>query len=423
MPMRADAWWRTCGHASAPWTRLVARSCPARGTPTQESPAVNRCALFEAHAISCRARIEVRTDNLCGELRIRDCHGGWSTVCSFGTGSALAPRRIGNDAVVRKTGGASMRTERVIASIAAVWLASTSLACAQQYPNRPIRLVVGFSPGGNADVSARLVAARMSEALGASMVVDNRAGAAGVVAAQIVARAPADGHTLAWSSQGALTISQITDKNPPYNSLTAFAPIGRTYAFANALLVRPDFPAKSAADIVTMAKQKPGDINFATQGVGSAGHLSAQMLQKVAGIRMAHVPYKGGSDVIVALLGGDVRVGFVATTTAANVRGKLRVLAVTGRDRDPSLPDVPSMREAGLEGYDATFWFGMLAPAGTPQPIIKRLNGVLQEILKDPALAKITIRQGLNPVPSSPEELATLIRTEMDRWRDVVTVD
>lgn len=315
-----------------------------------------------------------------------------------------------------------MNTGRFLASIAAVWLTGAALAYAQHYPNRPIRLVVGFSPGGNADVSARLVAARMGEALGASMVVDNRAGAAGVVAAQIVARAPADGYTLAWSSQGALTISQITDKNPPYKTQTAFAPIGRTYTFANALLVRPDFPAKSAADVVAMARAKPGEINFATQGVGSAGHLSAQMFQKVANVRMAHVPYKGGSDVIVALLGGDVRVGFVATTTAANVRGKLRALAVTGKDRDPSLPDVPSMREAGLEGYDATFWFGMLAPAGTPQPIVKRLNVLLQEILKDPELAKITIRQGLNPVPSSPEELAALIRTEMDRWRDVVTV-
>jgi tripartite-type tricarboxylate transporter receptor subunit TctC len=315
-----------------------------------------------------------------------------------------------------------MKTGRWLATMAAVWLAGVSIACAQHYPNRPIRLVVGFSPGGNADVSARLVAARMSEALGTSVVVDNRAGAAGVVAAQIVARAPADGYTLAWSSQGALTISQITDKNPPYRTPSAFAPIGRTFTFANALLVRPDFPAKSAADIVALAKQKPGDLNYATQGVGSAGHLSAQMLQKVAGIRMAHVPYKGGSDVIVALLGGDVRIGFVATTTAANVRGKLRALAVTGRDRDPSLPDVPSMREAGLEGYDATFWFGMLAPAGTPQPIVTRLSALLQEILKDPELAKTTIRQGLNPAPSSAEELSTLIRTEMDRWRDVVTV-
>lgn len=296
----------------------------------------------------------------------------------------------------------------------------TAPVAAQEYPNRPIRLVVGFSPGGNADVSARLVAARMSELLGTSIVVDNRAGAAGVVAAQIVARAPADGYTLAWSSQGALTISQITDKNPPYKTETAFAPIGQTFTFANALIVRPDFPAKTVSDVVAIAKQKPGELNYATQGIGSAGHLSAQMLQSVARIKLTHVPYKGGSDVITALLGGEVRVGFAATTTAANIRSKVRVLAVTSRERDPSLPDVPSMREAGLTGYDATFWFGVVAPAGTPAPVIKRLNAALNDVLKEPNLVQTTRRQGLNPAPSSPEQLATLIKDEMQRWRDVV---
>lgn len=291
---------------------------------------------------------------------------------------------------------------------------------AQDFPNRPIRLVVGFSPGGNADVSARLVAARMSEALGTSIVVDNRSGAAGVVAAQIVARAPADGYTLAWSSQGALTISQITDKNPPYKTETAFAPISQTFTFANALIVRPDFPAKTVSEVVAIAKQKPGEMNYATQGIGSAGHLSGQMLQSVARIKLTHVPYKGGSDVITALLGGEVRVGFAATTTAANIRSKVRVLAVTSRERDPSLPDVPSMREAGLPGYDATFWFGVVAPAGTPAPIIKRLNTVLSDVLKEPNLVQTTRRQGLNPAPSSPEQLATLIKDEMQRWRDVI---
>ncbi len=294
-------------------------------------------------------------------------------------------------------------------------------ATAQDYPSRPIRLVVGFSPGGNSDVSARLVAARMSEALGTSIVVDNRAGAAGVVAAQLVARSPADGHTLAWSSQGALVISQIMDKNPPYKTETAFAPVGRTFTFANALIVRPDFPAKSVGDVIAMAKQKPGELNYGTQGVGSAGHLAGQMLQTVAGIKLAHVPYKGGADVITALLGGELRVGFAATTTAANIRTKVRPVAVTSRERDPSLPDVPSMHESGLNGYDATFWFGMLAPAGTPAPIIKRLNTLLNDVLKDPNIVKITQRQGLNPVPSTPEELTALMKSELKRWREVIT--
>lgn len=291
---------------------------------------------------------------------------------------------------------------------------------AQQFPNRPIRLVVGFSPGGNSDVSARLVAARFSEALNTSVVVDNRAGAAGVVAAQIVARSPADGHTLAWSSQGALVINQLLDKNPPYKTETAFAPIARTFTYGNALIVRPDFPAKTVTDIVSMAKQKPGDINYATQGVGSAGHLAGQMFQNVAKVKLEHVPYKGGSDVIAALLGGDVRVGFAATTTAANIRSKIRVLAVTSAERDPSLPDVPSMREAGLAGYDATFWFGLMAPAGTPAAIVKRLNALLREVLTDPAIVKTTRLQGLHAAPSSPEELSALMKAELVRWREVI---
>jgi len=161
-------------------------------------------------------------------------------------------------------------------------------------------------------------------------------------------------------------------------------------------------------------------MNYATQGIGSAGHLSGQMLQNVARIKLTHVPYKGGSDVITALLGGEVRVGFAATTTAANIRSKVRVLAVTSRERDPSLPDVPSMREAGLTGYDATFWFGVVAPAGTPAPVIKRLNAALNDVLQEPNLVQTTRRQGLNPAPSTPEQLAALIKDEMQRWRDVV---
>lgn len=313
-----------------------------------------------------------------------------------------------------------MKTALVRASVLVLWGASATHVMAQQYPNRPIRLVVGFSPGGNSDVSARLVAARMAEVLGTSIVVDNRAGAAGVVAAQIVARSPADGYTLAWSSQGALVINQLMDKNPPYKADTAFAPIGRTFTFGNALSVRPDFPAKTVADLVTLAKQKPGEVNYATQGVGSAGHLSGQMFQSVAKVKLTHVPYKGGADVIASLLGGEVRVGFVATTTAANIRSKIRVLAVTSSDRDPSLPDVPSMREAGLAGYDATFWFGLMAPAGTPPAIVRRLNGLLREVLTDPNIVKTTRLQGLHAAPSSPEELTTLMKEELVRWRDVV---
>jgi tripartite-type tricarboxylate transporter receptor subunit TctC len=303
----------------------------------------------------------------------------------------------------------------------ALCAASAASVMAQEYPTRPIRLVVGFSPGGNSDVSARLVGARMSEALGTSVVVDNRTGAAGVVAARIVAHAPADGYTLAWSSQGALVISQIMDKAPPYKTETAFAPITRTFTFANALIVQQGFPAKSVNDVVALAKQKPGELNYGTQGIGSAGHLAGQMLQNVAHIKLAHVPYKGGADVITALLGGEVRVGFAATTTAANIRNRIHILAVTSRERDPSLPDVPSIEEAGLTGYDATFWFGLLAPAGTPAPVIERLNAVVRDVLKDPKVVQNTRRQGLHAASSSPQQFAALMKSELQRWGEVIT--
>ena len=291
---------------------------------------------------------------------------------------------------------------------------------ADNYPAKPIRLLVGFVAGGSADGSARVVAARMGQILGTNFVVENRGGAAGVVAAQVVARAPADGYTLLWSSPGALTISQILEKNLPYDTQTAFAPIGLALTYCNALVSRPDFAASSVPQLIALAKEKPGYINYGTQGVGSSGHLSAEMLTRMTGVKLTHVPYKGGAEIITALLGNEVQLAFMSSTTAQSMRSRLRVIAVTSLNRDPALADVPSMHEAGVKGYDASFWFGLLAPVGTPAVIVNRLNRALRETLSDSKVMQPVQSQGLNPQPSTPQEYAARISADYAKWKSVL---
>jgi tripartite-type tricarboxylate transporter receptor subunit TctC len=305
-------------------------------------------------------------------------------------------------------------------ALVAFGAALASAVPAQNYPVKPIRLLVGFSAGGSADGSARSIATRMSEALGATFVIENRGGAGGSVAAQIVAKAPADGYTLLWSSPGALTISQILEKNLPYDTATAFAPIGLALTFCNAIVARNDTPLNSVQELIALAKDKPGQLRYATQGIGSAGHLSGEMLQAMTGAVFTHVPYKGGNEILTAVLGGELQFGFVSSTTAGTLRNRTKVLAVTSLKRDPSLPDVPSLHEAGVKNYDATFWFGLLAPAGTSPSIIERLNKQLRQTLTDPEVARISRSQGLNPAPSTPQEFAALIKADYAKWKKVI---
>ncbi len=288
------------------------------------------------------------------------------------------------------------------------------------YPRKPIRLVVGFPAGGSADASARPIAIYMGKALGTTLVVENRGGAAGTVAGQIVASAPADGYTLLWSSPGALTINRILEHNLPYNADTAFIPIGRAITFCNALIVRQDSALTSVAQLIAFAKDKPNQLQYGTQGVGSAGHLSAQMLQNMTGIALSHIPYKGGTEILTAVIGGEAPAAFLSSTSAGSMRTRLRILAVTSLNRDPSLPDVPSMHEAGVKNYDASFWFGLLAPAGTSTAIVSRLNQVLRDALADTEVARVARSQGLNPAPSTPGEFSVLIKVDYEKWKKVI---
>ena len=311
-----------------------------------------------------------------------------------------------------------------ISAIAAAVLVTACAAAAaqplQSYPRKPIRLIVGFPPSGNADASSRLIAARMGEALGTTFVVENRGGAGGSVATQIAARAPADGYTLLWSSPGALTINRILEKNLQYDPDTAFNPVGRTFTFCNALIMRQDSPVATLAQFLALAKDRQGQLQYGSQGVGSAGNLSGQMLQNLTGVVLSHIPYKGGGELITAVIGGETPAAFVSTLGAGTMRSRLRVLAVTSAQRVPSLPDVPSMQEAGVKNYDASFWFGVMVPAGTPAVIVSRLNKELHAALADPEVARVARSQGLNPAPSTSQAFAAIIKADYEKWKKVI---
>lgn len=313
-----------------------------------------------------------------------------------------------------------LRSVSVAAAMLALYCISAVAQPLQPYPRKSIRLVVGFPAGGSADASARPLALRMGDALGTTFVVENRGGAAGSVAAQIVARAAADGYTLLWSSPGALTINRILEKNLPYNAETAFVPIGRAVTFCNALIVRNDSAVQSVAQLIALAKEKPGQWQYATQGVGSAGNLSGQMLQNMTGVALSHVPYKGGTEILTAVIGGETPLAILSSTSAGSMRSRVRILAVTSLNRDPSLPDVPSMHEAGVKNYDASFWFGLLAPAGTPPAIVHRLNKTLRDALADADIARVARSQGLNHAHTTPDEFAALIKADYEKWRKVI---
>lgn len=306
-------------------------------------------------------------------------------------------------------------------------LAAIALVCclsgpvlAQDYPSRPVKILVPTAPGGFADTLARLLAAHWSNAMGQQFYVENRAGAGNTIGIESVVRSPADGHTLLLGA-GTITINHMIYKKLPYDVLRDLAPITQIVSVPNVLVVHPSQPFRTLADFIAAAKQKPGQIHYASAGVGSNLHLSMELLKIRTGIDVVHVPYKGVGPAMSDLLGGHVAsmVSNVASAKAHVDAGKLRALAVTSRQRAPALPDVPSMDEAGVKGYEVLNWFGLFAPAATPASIVTRLHAETAAFLALPETAKRLASEGAQPIASTPADFAAFVKSELEQWTEV----
>ena len=295
-------------------------------------------------------------------------------------------------------------------------------ARAEDYPSRPVRLIHGFAAGGAADTLSRILANGLSKRLGQPIVIEAKPGAGGNLAATAIANAEPDGYTIGLVT-GAHAISGALYKSLQYDSVDSFAMISTVVYYALVLAVRSDYEAKSLKDLVALAKAKPGSISFGSVGFGSTHHLAGELLDNAAGIQMVHVPYRGDSQIVSALLGGEVPViiGTPVLLAPQIESGAIRGLAVTSPTRTTLLPNVPSVDEAGVKGFDVRTWAGLLAPKGTPQAIIKRLNTVVRETLADPEVkVALETATGGEVKASTPEEMRTLVQSEIAKWADVI---
>jgi tripartite-type tricarboxylate transporter receptor subunit TctC len=303
---------------------------------------------------------------------------------------------------------------------AAGLLALSSPVLADQYPSRPVRLIVPFPPGGSNDVVGRLVAGQLSERLGQQVFVDNRGGAGGVIGTEAAANAAADGYTL-------LIVSIAHAVNPAlyklnYDPVRSFSPITILASGPNVLALNPHLPVNSVKDLVALAREKPGAVEYASAGVGSFQHMGGELFKLMAGVDILHVPYKGGGPAMSDVISGHVNVIFssLIQTTPFIQSGQLKALGTGGVKRSPVLPDVPTIAEAGVPGYAAENWWGIVAPAGTPVPIIERLRGDIQAVLQSPSLQQQFAREGASSLEMSSAEFASYIETEIAKWRRVV---
>ncbi|MGJ9416230.1 Bug family tripartite tricarboxylate transporter substrate binding protein [Massilia sp. CMS3.1] len=308
------------------------------------------------------------------------------------------------------------------AALGALALAPFAAQAQAAFPSKPITIVVGFSAGGTTDTLARIIGQHMGRELGQSVMIDNRPGAGGNIGTQMVARAAADGHTLLMGTVGTHAINQSLYKKLAFDPIKDFQPITRVALVPNLLVVHPSQPYKTVKELIAHAKANPGKINFASSGSGTSIHLSAEMFNQMAGVDMQHIPYKGSAPALTDLLSGQTALMFDnMPSVISHVRaGKLRPLAVTTPQRSPALPDVPTIAEAGVPGYSATSWFGLLAPAGTPAPVVAKLNAAILKALADPDVKKKFAEQGAEPHGEKPEQFAEFIRSETAKWGQTV---
>jgi tripartite-type tricarboxylate transporter receptor subunit TctC len=305
-------------------------------------------------------------------------------------------------------------------TLAAVALCSGAQA-SEAYPSRPIRLLLPSSPGGPVDVIGRTMTAGLSEALGQQIVVDNRAGAGGIIGAETVARATPDGYTLMFSHSGPLAIEAALHSKMPYHPVKDFAPVSLVCTSPYVLVVTAASPAKSVKDLIALARSRPGKFHFASGGIGTGLHMSGELLNQAAGIKMVHVPYKGAGPGTTALLGGEVDAMFNGVSAALpHVKaGRLRALAVSSAKRSPLLPDLPTVAESGLK-YDTSGWYALVAPANTPRTIVTKLQTSLRKAMNEPEMRQRLAAQGIEGVASTPEELGKHLRAELEKWAAVV---
>ncbi len=299
---------------------------------------------------------------------------------------------------------------------------TTVMAAAADYPTRPVTIVVGFPPGGASDILARIVANKMAGVLGQPFVVDNRPGAGGNVAGEVVAHAPADGYTLLLGNNAILATNASLYKDVGFNAEKDFAPVTLIGTQANVLVVNNDLPAHSLAELIALAKANPGKLNFASSGYGLAAHLAGELFKTDAHVDIVHVPYKGSAPALQDVIAGHDQIMFATTSGAMGLikSGQLRPLAVTTLQRAPSLPDVPTIDESGIKGFEATTWHGIVAPAGTPRPVIDVLHAALVETLKDPAVKHSLDDLGVDVATDSPEQFAAYIHAEIPKWAAVI---
>ena len=301
-------------------------------------------------------------------------------------------------------------------------LCAAGAASAQAYPSKPIRLVLGFPAGTTVDVLARPMAARMSQALGQQVIVDNRPGATGLIANALVAKAPPDGYTLLVAPGSSLTSTPHVRKKMPYDPLRDFVPIAQMNSFPQVLIVNPGVPAKSVKELISLARARPGVLTFGSSGVGSAFHLAGELFASMAKAKMLHVPYKGGNLALTDLIAGRIDLMFYSLAVALPQiqAGKVRALAVTGLKHDLLLPQLPTVDESGLRGYDITGWHGFFAPAGTPGEIVSRVNALIAKILSTEEMRKLWAGEGMAVVIATPEQFAQRVRADYEKYGRIV---
>jgi len=305
---------------------------------------------------------------------------------------------------------------------AALCLAPGDAALAQSYPTKPIRIVVAFAPGGPSDYAARVVGQRLPELLGQQVIVDNRPGAGGILGSELVAKSPPDGYTLLIANVGMLSVAPHLYSKLPYDPFKGFAPITNLIGGPSWLVIHPSVPVHNVKELIALAKARPGQLTYGSAGAGQVSHLNGELFKIMAGVDIVHVPYRGTGQITPDLLGGQISMSFstdIQSLVLARA-GKLRMLAVTGLKRSPAAPEVPTVDESGLEGFEALNWNGVVASGGTPRDIITRLNRDFVKVIQLPEVRERVEAQGNIVIGDTPEEFAAYIRAESDKWSKVI---